>query len=202
MKNLKILARKIFSIHLILLMAIMSLNLITPQPALASSLVNVNLPREIEKILLNKQLLKDANKLLETTPETFCKAYFDKASGVDGAAWEVIEKATMSVFLIVNSISSAAASGAGSLASYAGIASAVSQLGAGGLTTAIAGLMGSNAAGAAATAVVTSAVGGPIVMGIILTSGASITALGTYEVSKFTVEKLGFWVEEYCLTRQ
>lgn len=202
MKNLKLLARKILSIHLILLISIISLNLIAPQPALAFSLLDAKLPMEIEKILLNKQLIKDANKLLEITPDTFCKAYFDKASGVDGAAWEVIEKATTSVFLIVNSISSAAASGAGSLASYAGIASAVSQLGAGGLTTAIAGLMGSNAVGAAATAVVTSAVGGPIVMSIILTSGAGITALGTYEVSKFAAEKLGFWVEEYCFARQ
>jgi hypothetical protein len=84
------------------------------------------------------------------------------------------------------------------LAGYAGIASAVSQLGLGGLTTALAGMMGSSVAGAAATAVVTSAVGGPVVMGALLASGTGAAAFGTYKLSKFTVEQFWGWVEKYC----
>jgi hypothetical protein len=75
----------------------------------------------------------------------------------------------------------AAVHGAGSLAGYAGIASAVSKLGLGCVTTSIAGAMGSSATGAAATAVVTSAVGGPVVMGGILVGGTVLAGYGLYK---------------------
>jgi hypothetical protein len=75
----------------------------------------------------------------------------------------------------------AAAHGAGSLAGYAGIASAVSKLGLGCVTTSIAGAMGSSATGAAATAVVTSAVGGPVVMGGILIGGTVLAGYGLFK---------------------
>jgi hypothetical protein len=83
--------------------------------------------------------------------------------------------------VIVYSTGMAAAHGAGGLAGYAGIASAVSNLGLGGVTTGIAGAMGSSASGAAATAVVTSAVGGPLVMGGILVGGTVLAGYGLYK---------------------
>ncbi|MBR8833153.1 MAG: hypothetical protein DSM106950_03685 [Stigonema ocellatum SAG 48.90 = DSM 106950] len=86
------------------------------------------------------------------------------------------------------------------MAGYAGIASAVSHLGNGSLTSAIAGMMGSNVAGAAATAVVTSAVGGPLVMGGLLVGGTSVAAFGTFEVGKLAVKQLGHFAENYCST--
>ena len=61
-------------------------------------------------------------------------------------------------------------------------------------TTAIAGAMGSSITGAAATAVVTAAVGGPMVMGAILISGAGATAYGVYKLSNCTGKQIKtFW---------
>jgi len=90
-----------------------------------------------------------------TTPETICKAYVDNSQGIDGSAWEAIKEGVISTYIITQAFTSASAAGAGALAGYAGIASAVSQLGLGGLTTTIAGMIGSSVTGAAATAVVT-----------------------------------------------
>lgn len=75
----------------------------------------------------------------------------------------------------------AALSGAGALAGYAGMASAVSTLGLGGVTTAAAGWLGSSATGAAATAVVTAAMGGPVVAGAAIFAG---TGLAVYSVCR------------------
>jgi hypothetical protein len=68
------------------------------------------------------------------------------------------------------------------------MASAVSSFGLGGITTAIAGAMGSSATGAAATAVVTAAVGGPLAMGAIIAGGTGAAAYGLY--------RLGGWIGE------
>lgn len=90
-------------------------------------------------------------------------------------------------------VASASAAGAGSLAGYAGMASAVSSMGLGGATTALAGAMGSNVAGAAATAVVTSAVGGPVVMGAILVGGTAAAAYGVYEAANWVSKQFKLW---------
>lgn len=87
------------------------------------------------------------------------------------------------VVVTTSAIASAAAAGAGSLAGYAGMASAVSSLGLGGATTAIAGAMGSSVSGAAATAVVTSALGGPVIAGAILTGGAGLIVGGAVYIT-------------------
>jgi hypothetical protein len=70
------------------------------------------------------------------------------------------------------------------------MAAAVSSLGLGGATTAIAGMMGTNVAGAAATAVVTSAVGGAVVMGAILAGGTAASAYGVYQAGKWVGKQL------------
>ena len=114
-----------------------------------------------------------------TEEEKFCQAYFDQSDGVDGRLWEAISQGAESVSIIGTAITSASTAGAGSLAGYAGIASAVSQLGLGGLMQALTGMMGTSVTGAAATAVVTSTVGGPLVMGALLVGGTSAAALGT-----------------------
>jgi hypothetical protein len=195
------LLKRIFCTFLITLIATIHLSFISPEPAFASTPIDFVLPKEIKevsKLLSNKQLIKDAQRLLNTTPETFCTAYFDMLDGVDSSTWRTFEQGLTSTYIIVQSIISAASAGAGSLASYAGIASAVSQLGLGGLTTAIAGMMGSHAAGAAATALVTSTVGGPLVMSGLLVGGTSAAAFGTYEVGKFAVQQLGNFAKNYC----
>lgn len=80
--------------------------------------------------------------------------------------------------------------------------SAVSNLGLGSVTTAIAGAMGSHVTGAAATAVVTSAVGGPVAMGALIATGTGLAAFGSYKIGKITVQQLGDWAESYCERRE
>jgi hypothetical protein len=53
--------------------------------------------------------------------------------------------------------------------------------------------MGSNVAGAAATAVVTSAVGGRVVMGAILVGGTAATAYGVYQAGNWVGKQLKWW---------
>lgn len=169
-----------------------------PSPAFASTPLNFVLPKHLYQMLSNKQLVEDAKRFANTTPELFCSAYYDKLEGIDNSTWAVIEEGATSVFTITQAIASASSAGAGALAGYAGIASAVAHLGLGGLTTAIAGMMGSSATGAAATAIVTSTVGGPLVMGLLLASGTGAAAFGSYELGKFGVEKLESWAKNYC----
>jgi len=121
-----------------------------------------------------------------------CIAYSVSATG------KAIEEGIESTVTVSKAVTSAGMAGAGALTGYAGIASAVSQLGLGSLTTAIAGMMGSNVAGAAATAVVTSAVGGPIVMGGIIVVGTAGVAFLTHSAKKFLLDSLGGVAERYC----
>ncbi len=160
------------------------------------------LPSQLKKVLSNKQLVADAKKFLNATPEMVCKAYLDSLYDRDNSKWEAIGAGVEATATIAGSIVSASTAGAGSLAGYAGMASAVSQLGLGSLTTAIAGMMGSSVSGAAATAVVTSAVGGPIVMGTLIVGGTGAAAFGIYELGKFSVQKLGIWAESSCVSQQ
>lgn len=112
-----------------------------------------------------------------TAREGYRDAETGKAEGLKGAAID----AAIPAGAMAYTTGAAAAKGAGSLAGYAGVASAVSKLGLGGVTTTIAGAMGSSASGAAATAVVTSAVGGPLVMGGILICGSALAGYGLYK---------------------
>lgn len=71
---------------------------------------------------------------------------------------------------------------------HAGAASAVSSLGLGGVTTFIAGAMGSSATGAAATTLVVSTVGGPIIFAGLLAGGAAATAYGLYKGVRYVTK--------------
>ena len=72
----------------------------------------------------------------------------------DDALVEGITKSVVAASTIGTATVSAAAAGAGSLAGYAGMASAVSSLGLGGITTTVGTMLaGHSVAGAAATAV-------------------------------------------------
>lgn len=193
--------KRILSISLIALLITVSSVFTSPEPAFASLPFNFAVPKQLDKILSNKELILDAKNFLNERPEAICEAYFDKENGINSSTWAGIEKGATSALTIAQAVTSASAAGAGPLAGYAGIASAVSHLGLGSLTTTIAGMMGSSATGAAATAVVTSAVGGPLVMGTLLVGGTGATIWGTYELSKFTFENLGNWAENYCLSR-
>lgn len=146
----------------------------------------------------NKQLRKDMKVFLQSTPETMCQAYLDSAQGVDSSSWMAIQEGAGATWVLLQSITTASAAGAGALSGYAGMASTVSQLGLGGLTQLIAGWLGSSASGAAATAVVTSAVGGPAVMGLLLVGGTGAVAYGGYQVSKIVTGKLQEWAKANC----
>nr|OEJ76636.1 hypothetical protein BH720_03510 [Desertifilum tharense IPPAS B-1220] len=190
--------KRILCAFLIALMVTVSLGWTSPQPALAAVSLDLSIPPQLSKLLSNKQLVADAKNFLNATPETVCRAYLDQLRGTDTLKWQILQKGVAATWTITQAIPSASAAGAGALSGYAGIASAVSQLGLGGITTAIAGMMGSSVTGAAATAVVTSAVGGPLVMGTILVGGTGAAAVGTYHLSKFTADKLGTWADSNC----
>lgn len=192
--------KRIFSACSIALILTVPFLLTAPEPALASAPGNSSLSQPHNRVLSNEQQLLDASRLPVVTIDRFCKAYLDRAhSGVDNSAQMAIKEGVASTVIIVHAINSASAAGGGSLAGYAGMASAVSHLGLGGLTTTIAAAMGSHATGAAATAVVTSAVGGPMVMGTLIALGTGAAAFGTYELGKWTFDTLGHQAESYCV---
>jgi hypothetical protein len=113
--------------------------------------------------------------------EDAVNGFMDGTQGKEKSTEQAIKKGVGTAAVVGTSVASAAAAGAGTLTGYAGVASAVSTMGLGGATTAIAGAMGTNVAGAAATAVVTYAVGGPVVMGAILVGGVAATGYGVYK---------------------
>ncbi len=119
--------------------------------------------------------------------------FVDAQNGQDMSTEQAINVAAATTGVIVERVASASLAGAGSLAGYAGMASAVSSVGLGGATTAIAGALGSNVAGAAATAVVTSAVGGPVVMGGILAVGAGAAVYSLYQVGHWAGKQIQLW---------
>jgi len=205
------------------------LGLTSPQPAFASINIDfLSIPKKVKQISPNKaiftnidlssiskkatQILPDkqfigrnAKRFLSLGPAIVCQAYSDDLLNIDRATLKAIGEGVNSTTIISGAIASASAAGAGNLAGYAGMASAVSQLGLGGATTAIAGMMGSGATGAAATAVVTSAIGGPVVMGAVIVGGTSLATYGTYELGKFAIKNmenklnLGKRAKHYCL---
>jgi hypothetical protein len=178
----------------IALIVTLNFGFVATEPAMASNPIQV-----AKKLLSNKQLIRDAKRFLDMTPDKFCAAYSDWENGVDNAAWTVIPEGAAATTTVTGAIPLASTAGAGALSGYAGIASAVSQLGLGGLTSTIAGMMGSSATGAAATAVVTSAVGGPIAMGALIVGGTGAAAFGTYKAGEFAAEKLGDIAKAYCI---
>jgi len=116
---------------------------------------------------------------------TLVQGYIDAQHGVDNSVHTVLGTSFRSSTVVAGAVMSASASGAGSLAGYAGLAHVVSTMGLGGATTAIAGSLGSSATGAAATALVTATVGGPVVMGAILIGGTGAAAYGLYKIGRW-----------------
>jgi len=110
---------------------------------------------------------------------------YDKSNDKSNGHYNAATEGAISSGIVGYSLYSASAAGAGSLTGYAGIASAVSSMGLGGVTSTIAGAMGSQATGAAATTLVTSAVGGPVVMGAILIGGTAAASYGLYKCGQF-----------------
>lgn len=197
--------------------SISSVNLLEQVSQIKKSISHINLAQEVEQakkaiskidigddfqnvkeILSNQHLVEEAKQYLSITPDKFCTAYSEAASGMDNSSWQIIQRGAVSAFTLIQAISAAATAGAGSLAGYAGMASAISQLGLGGLTTTIAGMLGSSATGAAATAVVTSFVGAPLIMGILLVGGTGAASYGTYQASKLAITKLNDFAAQYC----
>ena len=187
--------RKRFSVFLVILTFLISTGLISPAPANALSEAQ-SLHAEHHKILSDKHLLQQADKFLQASPKQLCVAYLD----ADSETWSALEKSAGAAFTVADALTHAAAAGAGTLTGYAGIASAVSQLGLGGVTTAVAGFMGSHAAGAAATSLVTSAIGGPLVMGALLIGGAGFVGFEAVNLGKVAAGKMRLddWAEHHC----
>jgi hypothetical protein len=189
--------RRSFSVFLTILIFVISVGLISPPPAIASVDPYLSHAEQIRTTLSDKQLLKEADKFLYLSPEKLCSAYLNP----DPATWAAIEKSGKAAFIVTEALTAAAANGAGTLTGYAGIASAVSHLGLGGLTTAVAGFMGSHTAGAAATAVVTSALGGPVVMGTLLVAGTAAAVFGGHKLVQVAAGQIGLkdWAASHCL---
>lgn len=143
-------------------------------------------------------VINNAQNYLNTTPDQLCTIYRDHLQGIDNSKWDALQKGAFSTLTVLQSVSSASAAGAGALSGYAGIASAISQLGLGGVTTAAAGLLGSSASGAAATAVVTSFVGGPLVMGTLLVGGTGLATWGGYKTLELTAQQFDGLAKEIC----
>jgi hypothetical protein len=151
-----------------------------------------------QKLLSNKFLMRDAKQFLSASPDLICSAYIDMQNNGNSSRWDAILKGGTAAATVTQAAMSASAAGAGSLTGYAGIAAAVSQLGLGGLTQAAAGFLGSNAVGAAATAVVTSTVGGPVAMAALVTVGLAGTAYVGAEVTSLVAHNLGDWAASSC----
>lgn len=168
--------------------------------------INRHLIQDLQQAALKSQfskpisgLLREADQFLEEVPTTMCSAYEAHSLDPNAREWLAFVESGHSLFLIVSAIQAASVAGAGSLAGYAGMASAVAQLGLGGATTMIAGLLGSHTAGAAATSVVVSFVGGPVIMTAIVVSIPLLLALGEHYVSQLTIQFFGQWAEMVCL---
>lgn len=120
----------------------------------------------------------------------------DGARGEDKTV-EVVKRQAIGAGVVVGgAVVSAAASGAGALAGYAGIASAVATLGGGATTTALASVAGLTAAsgaplvGAAATTALTAAVGGPVVAAGAVVVAVSAVGYGVYKTTRWLGSKL------------
>jgi hypothetical protein len=163
---------------------------------------NFNLLVTVVKPLLKKGLdphsQEELKDFLESTPDQLCVAYKNAKEGNDKAEWQALTEGASTAFGVSSAIMSASAAGAGNLAGYAGLASAVSSLGLGGVTTAIASALGSGAVGAAATSVVVSAVGGPAVMTALLVGGAGMSVYGGAKLFERIALSMGNWAEQSC----
>jgi hypothetical protein len=188
--------KKSVAISLVTLLLVTSTLTILPAPANAD---NISVVKDsLLSIRWWKDLKETAKSLVPPNPFVEVKNIIedglkDGIEGHDNSNQKATSVGLATTALVVTSVGSAASAGAGALAGYAGIASAVSSMGLGGVTTAIAGAMGSNVFGAAATAVVTSAVGGPVVMSMILAGGTAATAYGTYEAAHWIGKQFQLW---------
>ena len=123
-------------------------------------------------------------------------AVLDGARGEDNSASVARQQAVGATVVVGGAVASAAASGAGALAGYAGLASAVSTLGGGAATTAIASAAGLTAAsgasltGAAATTALVAAVGGPAIAAVAVVGAVTATGYGVYKAAHW----LGGWL--------
>lgn len=202
--------KRLIAICLVMLLIVTSTLTILPASAKADniSIVKNNLPsiEQMKEMAKNnlpsieqmKGFKEIAKKLVppnpvETLKDILIGGLEDGVEGRDRSNQKATKAGLVTTVLVATSVTSAASAGAGTLAGYAGIASAVSSMGLGGVTTAIAGAMGTNVFGAAATAVVTSAVGGPAVMGVILIGGTAATAYGTYEAAHWIGKQFQLW---------
>lgn len=150
------------------------------------------------KLLTDKKLVESAKYFSNISTDKFCHAYSDSVQGINQSQWSTLLKGADATLKVAGAVQGASLAGAGSLAGYAGLASAVSQLGLGSAMTTVAGLLGSNVAGAAATSVVTATVGGPVVMGAILVGGLALTEYGVYELGQFSATEFSGWADTYC----
>lgn len=202
--------KRLIAICLVMLLIVTSTLTILPASARAdnSLIVKNNLPsieqmKELaKKNLPSREQIKELKEIakkpvppnpVKTLKDNLIDGFNDGVKGDNRSSEKVAKVGVLTTVFVATSVTSAASAGAGTLAGYAGIASAVSSMGLGGVTTAIAGAMGTNVFGAAATAVVTSAVGGPAVMGVILVGGTAATAYGTYEAAHWVGKQFQLW---------
>jgi len=119
------------------------------------------------------------------------RGVLDGVEGKDSSVEVAGNQATSAAVVIGGAVLSASASGAGALAGYAGLASAVSTLGGGAATTALASAAGITAAsgappvGAAATTALVSAVGGPVIAAGVVVASVGCVGFGLYSATRW-----------------
>jgi hypothetical protein len=120
----------------------------------------------------------------------------DGARGEDNSVATAKNQAIGASVVVGTAVISASGAGAGALAGYAGLASAVSTLGGGAVTTAIASAAGLTAAsgaplaGAAATTAVVSLVGGPVVAAGLVVASVAGVGYGVYKAANWLGSKV------------
>jgi hypothetical protein len=195
--------RLILSFMIVILLTVSAV-LADPGDAHADTVTNLikykgDLLKVINKLPNNEKFLAGAKDFLETSPQQICRAYWDQRNGTNSSQWDALLKGAEAAVIIGQAMIAASAAGAGPLTGYAGIASAVSTLGLGPIVTATAAtFFGSSAIGAAATSVVTSAVGGPFVMAAVITSILASAVFAANYLAWTVAAQLGDWALQTC----
>jgi hypothetical protein len=195
--------RLILSFMIVILLTVSAV-LADPGDAHADTVTNLikykgDLLKVINKLPNNEKFLTGAKDFLETSPQQICRAYWDQRNGNNSSQWDALLKGAEAAVIIGQAMIAASAAGAGTLTGYAGIASAVSTLGLSPIVTATAAtLLGSSAIGAAATSVVTSAVGGPFVMAAVITSILASAVFAANYLAWTVAAQLGDWALQTC----
>lgn len=158
------------------------------------------LPKVDSAVIL--KILEIAKENADPLSGRACNAYYDAINDIDDSTRDAIRSSSATAFEIAWAMLMTYYAGAGALTGHAAVAAIISKMGLGNITTTIAHMMGRNVFGAAATAVVTSTVGGPMVMAALLAGGVGLTTYEVYKLGQFAASHFAEWMQVYCLVSE